>query len=209
MLWFSRSHYTCLKDWSCQSLHTNTLTTLVYFCISCTNTVESWCLAILLLITSAKKHRKSTRIWLNYCILPAGIKNKGHTEEKAIQRILYHREQVRRDNHIQASQPTLYFQHFFFSYCLYIYKGLWTCECKTGNTFSSAEFSPPTFYQLHFSPHSYSDQTTVLIFSLLFYNFNKDWLHFIYVLLHFSALSFALVQHCHMMLSRLSILTFS
>lgn len=114
MLWFSRSHYTCLKDWSCQSLHTNTLTTLVYFCISCTNTVESWCLAILLLITSAKKHRKSTRIWLNYCILPAGIKNKGHTEEKAIQRILYHREQVRRDNHIQASQPTLYFQHFFF-----------------------------------------------------------------------------------------------
>lgn len=89
-------------------------------------------------------------------------KNKGRTEEKAIQRILYHREQVRRDNHLAGITAKLYFQFFFF--LLLIYKGLWTCECKTGNAFSSAEFSPSTFHQLHFSPHSYSDQTAFLTF---------------------------------------------
>ena len=47
-------------------------------------------------------------------------KNKGRTEEKAIQRILYHREQVRRDNHLAGITAQAVFSTFFFSYCLYI-----------------------------------------------------------------------------------------
>lgn len=102
-------------------------------------------------------------MWLNYCILPAGIKKQGTYRRKSnTENSLSQRTGKKGQPSSRHHSPSCIFNFFFF--LLLIYKGLWTCECKTGNAFSSAEFSPSTFHQLHFSPHSYSDQTAFLTF---------------------------------------------